>query len=171
MDTTSLIARRLGEVDRDFLRERAIYLIKHRESERPAQFVKEFLRDNIFPVYCHSKGNYFIDPIANSIAYALTAAGARAFVTTELDQPDPTAWPIVVGPHEFFELPLPSRFRDADFIGRSIMVNTEQLISPWFRIALPYLLASRAIIDLNFQSSVIWQRSHVPAVLCSATLR
>jgi hypothetical protein len=71
--------------------------------------------------------------------------------------------PIVVAPHEFFHLPLEGYASSDQFLSRSICFNTEQLISPWFNAALPAMLACRAVIDINFQTALIFG-SDFPAI-------
>ena len=96
-------------------------------------------------------------PIARALRHALHAAGVNC---TTLHQGDKSlehvTCPIVVAPHEFFQLPRQGYAGTDEFLYRAIAYNTEQLPSPWFSSGLKFLLCSRGVVDINFHSTLVY---------------
>ena len=154
--TPSTIARVLGEVDRDYASHAEKFLARFEAAQTDAAKRDRFSQSELIGVIRHSRTNHFMQPIAETIAYALRRAGARCMLLTELDPyPEAITCPIVIAPHEFFIFPVPDYYRSAEFLAKYIAFNTEQLPSPWFRAGLAALYAARAVIDINFQSATV----------------
>ncbi len=154
--TPSTIARVLGEVDRDYASHAEKFLARFEAGQTDTAKRDRFRQTELIGVIRHSMTNHFMQPIAETIAYALRRAGARCMLLTELDPyPEAITCPIVIAPHEFFIFPAPDYYRSAEFLARYIAFNTEQLPSPWFRAGLASLYAARAALDINFQSATV----------------
>lgn len=114
-------------------------------------------------VMVSSHGNVFMQDVADDLAAALAAAGVA--VERRDESASPRHLPpfnIVVAPHEFFVL---GRGRDwirEDVISASAMLNTEQVQTRWFAQALPFVLASRGVIDLNAQMCALFAETGLP---------
>jgi hypothetical protein len=147
--------RALGAVDKMYEVEAKRYIDDFNLAQGKAQW-----RDISEPigVYYHSRGNYYMYPIALGLQQALVSAGASCRLLTEQDDTSQIAIPIIVAPHEFFVLGIAPRFTEPAFLARSILYNTEQLDSPWFQTLLPFIKYAKAIIDINFHSSLVLQK-------------
>jgi hypothetical protein len=143
--------RALGAVDKMYEVEAKGYIDEYNSAQDEAQWsdISEPIG-----VYYHSRGNYYMYPIALGLQQALASAGASCRLLTERDDTSQIAIPIIVAPHEFFILGTAPRFMDPAFLARLIFYNTEQLDSSWFQTLLPFINYAKAIIDINFHSSL-----------------
>jgi hypothetical protein len=116
-------------------------------------------------VYVSARGNVFMREIAEDLAASLRAAGVESAVLDETA--DIAARPphcVFVAPHEFFVLGQgPAWVRD-DVVASAVMLNTEQVQTPWFGRALPFVLASRGVIDLCAQTGALFARTGLPSL-------
>jgi hypothetical protein len=121
-------------------------------------------------LYVSSQGNVFMREIAGDLAAALRAAGALVEVLDETaDIASRRQLCVFVAPHEFFLLGRgPAWVRD-DVVARAVMLNTEQMQTPWFARALPLLLASRGVIDLCAQTAAVLARAGLPSLHVALT--
>lgn len=104
--------------------------------------------------------------LAACLAADLARAGAAAVVETERSlRVDAAAAAIVVAPHEFFRLGLGPGWRGTALPRTALMVNTAPLLSAGFVSGLPFLLASRGVLDLSPQVVDIVGRAGLPARL------
>lgn len=103
----------------------------------------------------HSHANYYMHPIAESLAHALRAAGCDCKVIDERDPGLVAAdFPIIVAPHEFFMMPGTAQLREYAFLSRAILFNTEQMPSKWFAEAQRWMFSARAVLDVSFQTAM-----------------
>ncbi|MBN9507743.1 MAG: hypothetical protein J0I21_01360 [Alphaproteobacteria bacterium] len=116
-------------------------------------------------LYVSSHGNVFMREIVTDLAADLTAAGIAVTVG---DETAPIAArparAIFVAPHEFFTLGAGPRWIREEVVAHAVMLNTEQAQTRWFALALPFLLASRGVIDLNAQMAALLGASGLPAL-------
>ena len=110
-----------------------------------------------------SRGNAFMRDIADDLG-ALLAACGTAVARCDEHAAIPPSLPIVVAPHEFFTLGRGPRWITESFLGRAVMLNTEQPHTDWFAAALPYLLGARGVLDLNGQTAGWLAAGGVPAL-------
>jgi hypothetical protein len=113
-------------------------------------------------VLSSSGGNFFMGEIAKALAQAAEKLGAKVMLADERDKLDPLGvdWIVVVAPHEFFTLGKGVR-RFSQLARRSerlLLLNTEQPQTQWFRTALEFFPAARAVLDLNYQTAVHLRR-------------
>lgn len=150
----------VGLINIDYQEEAQRFLVEYdaaceisRNTDRPSKNLKSI------SVFFHSKGNYFMKPIADATAKALTAAGRCVRVlnetTNDLNYNDVN---IVVAPHEFFGLDLPYKFKTSSFFDSCIPFNTEQVPSKYFSAAMRDILQCNAMIDINYQTHKIIQQ-------------
>ena len=113
-------------------------------------------------VYTNSGSNFFMKEIAHNLASGLRELGLRVTEGTEDTAPDDRrAHTIIVAPHEFFILGNGKAWSRADIVTDSLMLSTEQPQTTWFSVSLPYLLSSRGIIELCFQSSAAFSAAGI----------
>jgi hypothetical protein len=107
------------------------------------------------PVRIHvsSQGNAFMREIAEDLAATLAGTGVPVSLRDETPPPEPAARAVFVAPHEFFHLGSGPDWLREDVLTRAVLLNTEQVQTPWFARALPLLLSAGAVLDLNAQSA------------------
>jgi hypothetical protein len=122
-------------------------------------------RDLDVGVYANSQGNFFMREIAGLVVAGLQTIGVRASLRdeqTSLEHRPPVS--IFVAPHEFFLLGRGVEWFKEDIVTRSFMLSTEQMQTPWFRSSLPYVLLSRAVIDINYQTHRLFEMVGIPSL-------
>lgn len=106
-----------------------------------------------------------IRDIADCLVRDLAFQGVATTLETERSMPEVVSdRTIVVAPHEFFRLGLGSAWRRTALARSALMLNTASLASDDFTSALPYLLASRGVLDLSPQMVDIFIQADVPAL-------
>jgi len=157
------LARIFGELRKNHPGLAKSFLDRFEAAQQPDARVDALISSATFAVAVHSRGNYYMEPIARALQHALSAAGANCILTDETDprllQVD---YPIIVAPHEFFVMPLHGKVATKAFLQRTILYNTEQMPSQWFHSALKYIYGSRAVLDVSFQTSEVF-RTGMPA--------
>ncbi len=116
-------------------------------------------------LYVSSRGNVFMREILGDLAGSLAAAGVAVAIGDEaapIEARPPLT--IFVAPHEFFSLGAGRRWIRDDIIAHAVMLNTEQAQTRWFALALPFLLASSGVIDLNAQMADLLGATGLPAL-------
>lgn len=107
-------------------------------------------------VYASTLGNVFMNEIAADLVAALRGDGLDANASNELANPlDRPLHSIILAPHEFFRLGGGSKWRRDEVIETCVMFNTEQIQTTWFGASIPFLLASRGVIDLCAQTAAL----------------
>ncbi len=116
-------------------------------------------------IYVSSLGNAFMLDLAHGLASDLASIGVEV-VLGDQDDPPPSRpeCSIVVAPHEFFLLGNGERWVEQEAYATCFMYSTEQVQTSWFAKSLPYMLASRGVIDLNRQSACLLAWSGVPVM-------
>jgi len=109
-----------------------------------------------------SRGNYYMDEIADHIAHGLRDLRVTAIRSNETFQDlDAVDYVIIIAPHEFFrpETPelTPEFWKTALSSPKVSVLNTEQLQTPYFARSLPYILQAKKVIDLNYQMAAMFQ--------------
>jgi tetratricopeptide (TPR) repeat protein len=126
-------------------------------SEIAALFRRKGIRIGVF---CSAVGNFYMQEIANMLAWGLQALEIDAIQRNETaDKDELFEFRIFVAPHEFFTLGEGTdwtRFADAP---GSVLYNVEQIQTPWFCRAFRLLLKAPLVLDLNFQSAEILRRA------------
>jgi hypothetical protein len=116
-------------------------------------------------VFYNSSGNVFIKELAEELVDALQFINIDATLVDEKSKPGRNfAMTIIVAPHEFFHIGAGKRWVDDDIIRNAFMYNTEQPQTIWFERAIPFILASRGVIDICLQIADIFKESGMPAV-------
>lgn len=116
-------------------------------------------------VFVSSEGNFFMKEIAEQMVLGLKQLGVRATLLDEHADIEkrPTTC-IFVAPHEFFTLGRGKAWVREDILASGFMYSTEQVQTPWFRAGLPFILASRGVIDLNFQTQSFFREAGLPSL-------
>jgi hypothetical protein len=105
-----------------------------------------------------SRGNYYMDEIAEHVCHGLTDLGVSAFRNNEtFQQLDAIDYAIIIAPHEFFNPDTPEFWKTGLSSQKVSVLNTEQLQTPYFARSLPYILQARKVIDLNYQMAAMFQ--------------
>jgi hypothetical protein len=116
-------------------------------------------------VFYNSSGNVFIKELAAELVDALQFIGLDAELVDEKTKPKINfAVTIIVAPHEFFHIGAGKRWVNDEILRNAFMYNTEQPQTIWFERAIPFILASRGVIDICLQISDIFEQSGIPAV-------
>jgi hypothetical protein len=114
---------------------------------------------------CSRSGNVFMAEIADDLAAALVAAGARVVRFDETSNPnDRPRRSVIVAPHEFFVVGQGPAWRHDAIIANAVMLNTEQAQTSWFATALPFLFAARGVIDLSAQMQALFEQCGLPSL-------
>jgi hypothetical protein len=149
--------RLLGELTGQYEEAGRVYLSSFERAQTEKQKHHSFAQKNRVAVVCHTEGSPHMLPIARALRHALQAAGLKCTVLHQDDKAlEHVTFPIVVAPHEFFQLPRQGYAGSEEFLYRAIAYNTEQLPSPWFSSGLKFLLCSRGVVDINFQSALVY---------------
>jgi len=159
--TAEHAVRALGEIDQNYESDAKRYIDDFESAQDAAKSSSAY---EAVDIYYHSKGNYYMYPIALGLHQALTSVGANCRLLTERDETSQIAISIIVAPHEFFVLGIPPRFTDPEFLSRSILYNTEQLDSQWFQSVLSLISYAKGIVDINFHSSRVLQKWGIKSI-------
>lgn len=101
-------------------------------------------------VFHSSLGNIFMRDIAQALAACLRASGATVIERDENSSiDDRPRYCIYVAPHEFFLLGRGSAWVRDDVLESACIYCTEQVQTPWFWRALPFVLMARTVIDMS----------------------
>lgn len=105
-------------------------------------------------VYASSLGNVFMNELADALAASLVAAGARVVRGDERCsiRNRPRAC-LFVAPHEFFALGRGPAWARPGVLATAVTYGTEQVQTPWFWRALPFVLASRGHLDISWHTA------------------
>jgi len=106
-----------------------------------------------FGLYLNSLGNYFHREIRDLLTISLK----ESHFCAECDEnegfrPD-VDWHIIIAPHEFFALGNGVPLASAGWPKNLIFVTTEQMESPWFRLAEKIFQHASVIWDIDFSTS------------------
>jgi hypothetical protein len=104
-----------------------------------------------FQVFVSERGNVFMTEIAEHIVEGLRLRGHAADVVTDR-LPGPGSDPfdnLVVAPHEFFVLFPASEADRLAAAGHCVCINTEQPGTPFFDLAMRYMLRGPSAFDIN----------------------
>ena len=109
-------------------------------------------------IYINSVGNYFFEEFRDLLIHGLSKCHepvARSDIEGFCEDLD---MHIIIGPHEFFEIGDGPRLAKEGLPDNCIMVTTEQLGSPWYKISKRFIEEARAVWDINLPMSVINKR-------------
>jgi SAM-dependent methyltransferase len=105
-----------------------------------------------------SRGNYYMDEIADHVGHGLMDLGVTAIRNNETFQDlDAVDYVIIIAPHEFFSPATPEFWKTALSSPKVSVLNTEQLQTPYFARSLPHILQAGKVIDLNYQMAAMFQ--------------
>lgn len=134
-----------------------------------AAFVAQDQVDNAAPlrrrgakvaVFCSSLGNFFMQEIADLLAWGLQAEGIDAVQRDETANRDERFdLRVFVAPHEFFWLGKGTEWKGVAGATASVLYNVEQPQTQWFCRALPLLLEAPLVLDINLQTAAILRRA------------
>lgn len=111
-------------------------------------------------VFCSAEGNFYMQEMADLLAWGLQALKIDAVQRNEAaDKDEPFDLRVFVAPHEFFTLGEGIGWTEFAGAPGSVLYNVEQVQTPWFCRALPLLLKAPLVLDLNFQSAEILRRA------------
>ena len=115
-------------------------------------------------VFYSASGNAFLREIAEDIAASLTAAGCETRLLTDLS--DIAARPricLFIAPHEFFHIGQGRAWAKEEILRDAFLFTTEQPQTLWFERSMPFILMSRAVIDISWQVHDIFAASGLPS--------
>jgi SAM-dependent methyltransferase len=110
-------------------------------------------------IFVNSHGNVFMEDLADDLASDLRSVGVRADVldeTAEIETRPSTC--LFVAPHEFFTLGRGNAWIRDDVLAESFMFGTEQVQTTWFNLSLPFVLMSRGVLDIGWQTASLFER-------------
>ena len=95
-----------------------------------------------------------MNELADALAASLVAAGARVVRGDERCsiRNRPRAC-LFVAPHEFFALGRGPAWARPGVLATAVTYGTEQVQTPWFWRALPFVLASRGHLDISWHTA------------------
>ncbi len=112
-----------------------------------------------YVLYIHSKVNWHIRIHAEVMASLLSEEGCSVSIVDEtFPEPHWDTLCIVIAPHEFWPRGVPMELQDPRFISRAILYQTEQIGSPWFDLALPYVYTAKGVIDVSPQTALLFKQ-------------
>ena len=115
-------------------------------------------------VFAHARGNHFMTDIARLVTAGFAGAGFQARLADEADWPGTAALRCVVAPHEFFHLPAAGgRPLPAGTAAGALLINVEQLHTPWFAQGQEALRHARAVLDISLLSAAQLAAAGYPA--------
>jgi hypothetical protein len=158
--TPRLVARALSQLAADIQeasQEVTERLFGHTGEKDIATAAASLVATNVnIAIYCNSAGNFFFQEIANLVHWQLRALGISSQLRTDESQVDETFdVRIFVAPHEFFWLGRGAEWRHLASARGSVLYNTEQPQTQWFRAAVPYLTQAPLVWDLNLQTAIL----------------
>ena len=117
-------------------------------------------------VYVNSEGNFFMRELAaERVHLELVSLGVSSSIRDEKSdvsqRPDTCVY---VAPHEFFTLGRGAEWLRDDVVTSGFVYSTEQVHTQWFRKSLPLVLSARGIVELNFQTYLLF-RSALPTLV------
>ncbi|MDQ0512170.1 hypothetical protein [Ancylobacter amanitiformis] len=116
-------------------------------------------------IYCSTQGNFFMQEIANLLAWQLSALGIEVQRRTERSPFDEEfAVRIFVAPHEFFWFERGTQWRPLISRPGTVLYNVERPYTSKFCRAFSNLLAAPLVLDINLQSAVLLQQCGINAV-------
>jgi hypothetical protein len=167
--TSEVVARAIAKADPDIRRAAAAV----RQHERAIISEDFYLRDTRpfldhgvrVGIFCNSLGNFFMQEIANLLAWQLQAFNIDVHMRSEESQIDENFdLRIFVAPHEFFYLGRGPAWKSWSAADGSVLYNVEQMQTQWFCRAFPLLLDAPLILDINFQSAELFRQMGCNAV-------
>jgi glycosyltransferase involved in cell wall biosynthesis/uncharacterized HAD superfamily protein/hypoxanthine phosphoribosyltransferase len=126
--------------------------IKKDKIRRKSFLVNKTNYNKKFAVYLNSGGNYFFKEIAENIAAGLKELGYEVIFGNESGFIDNVDWNLIVAPHEFFYIGEGKYLRTKIWPENTILFNTEQVSSKWFKLAYNLFERAYAIWDLNYDN-------------------
>ena len=116
-------------------------------------------------LFVSSHGNVFMNDIAEDLAVDLRSAGVDVQLLDETmaidSRPEVS---IYIAPHEFFTLGDGKKWVRDDVLSQGFVFGTEQLQTPWFNTALPFMLMARGMLDLCVQTVEIFKRLDMASI-------
>lgn len=125
-----------------------------REIEAQSSSIPVLRRGDVVIIHAHSRGHLVFKEFQRLLGLAFEAIGIRCILADEqtVDEPAVAALRFVVAPHDFYRLEGGPSPDDARF-AQSVPINSEQMQSYWFNLALPYLRRAPFTLDLNVQTA------------------
>jgi len=154
--------QRVLEVQRPFFKDvnRALAVLE--QAERNIKFPTLSKQETIH-VYASSRGNIFFRHIRDLLCRGLQQSGLTAQACDEHQTGDgDKIRTIIVAPHEFFYLGRGQKLKSGQNHRRAICVNTEQIQTPWFARAYPYLAQAEGVLDFNIQNAATLAQMGMP---------
>jgi len=117
-----------------------------------------------------SRGNHFMVEIAELYQSGFEQLGVPCRIA--FDEPpnkadSPSVYPVIVAPHEYFELYADKaygRSRRRGLASRAAVLNTERPGSPWFDLSWTAARHAQAVFDMNQSGAAAFVRLGVPAI-------
>jgi hypothetical protein len=132
----------------------AVHALAHNEANLLATWFQT--KDARIGVFCSTEGNFYMQEIAELLAWGLEALGIRAVLRDEKARRDePFDLRIFVAPHEFFILGRGRAWQDAAGAPNAVLYNVEQVQTQWFCRTFQTLMKAPLLLDINFQSAEI----------------
>lgn len=167
--TSDLVARAIAKADPEI--RRAANTFKQRaqrgaEDHICTKVTQPFLDHKVrIGIFCNTQGNFFMQEIANLLAWQLNAFGIDVHLRSEGSQINEVFdLRIFVAPHEFFYLGDGSGWKHLSAAKGSVLYNVEQMQTKWFCRAFPLLLDAPLVLDINFQSAEVLRKAGCNAV-------
>ena len=106
-------------------------------------------------VAANPHGYHIFLELRELLAEGLRQAGAEVVTLGADEEPPGPQWrTVIIGPHEFFNIPSGPRWLEWEGLGNAVMFNTEPLHSNCFERVLPLLLAAPAVLDLDWHNTM-----------------
>ena len=116
-------------------------------------------------VFCSRAGNFFMQEIANLLAWGMEDQGIDVVQRDEAaDFEEPLDLRIFIAPQEFFFLGRGRSWMPVLDLPTTVLFNVDQLQSSWFCRALPLLSRAALVLDINFQCAEVLRRAGCNAI-------
>ena len=161
--TTELVARALSRLAPEIGEELCVVresLSSHTDEETIIEAAEPLASSGVkIGVYCNSRGNFFLQEIANLVNWQLSVLGINSQLRTEESElTEEFDIRIFIAPHEFYILGRGGEWRSLADAPGTVLFNTEQAQTTWFNLAVPHLLRAPLVLDLNFQTALLTRK-------------
>lgn len=161
------VARVIARVQCEFPPARDAFVLAASETRQATDQAGAKLRNRNakIGVFCSSEGNFYMLEIAELLCAGLRDSGIEAALRDERSSREEAFdIRIFVAPHEFFFLGKGGAWREFVERPNTVLYNVEQMQTQWFCRAFTLLLQAPLILDINFHTAQILQKSAHAAV-------
>jgi hypothetical protein len=136
------------------------YLKNIKRSKKNKSLISSWEKKIKIGIYCSTKGNFYMNEIADLLYMGLHNYGIDVFLRDEThDEEENLDLRIFVAPHEFFFLGEGVGWRSVIKQPNTILYNVEQIQTQWFGKAFHLLLQAPLVFDINWQTAQVLRKA------------